>query len=113
MEDAEEDPLVSSTHEQQTLVLRDRRGELLDLGVLLEDPLDLGWQLVKACDDLVAALGKRDAIFGEGGSDELLGGTGADLLNFRDNDTRDRVDCGAAKDRVRAEPIDRVRRCEL
>ncbi len=55
----------------------------------------------------------RDAIFGEGGSDELLGGTGADLLNSRDNDTRDRVDCGAAKDRVRAEPIDRVRRCEL
>lgn len=65
MEETEGGSLVSSTHEQQTLVLRDRRGELLDLGVLLEDSLDLGWQLVKACDDLVAALGKRDAIFGE------------------------------------------------
>ena len=55
----------------------------------------------------------RDAIFGEGGSDDLLGGTGPDLLNSRDNGTRDRVDCGAAKDCVQAEPIDRVRRCEV
>lgn len=57
--------LVSSAHQQQTLVLRDSSGKLLDLAVKLKNLLDLRRERVKTVDDLVPAFGERDAVLGE------------------------------------------------
>jgi hypothetical protein len=53
----------------------------------------------------------RDLLRGGPGRDKLLGGEGHDSLHSRDG-RRDVVLCGAGRDRVRADPIDRLLACE-
>ena len=59
------DSLVATTHEQKGLVVADSVSELLELGVELEDRLDLTREGMQAIDDLAATLGKGDAVLGE------------------------------------------------
>ncbi len=102
--------------------------DILDLGP--EDDVELG----EAGDDWVYGGGGRDEAFGgagddivagEAGSDRMRGGGGDDLLRSgrkeehwythppKPLDTwRDRVDCGAGRDRASANPWDSVRHCE-
>lgn len=72
-------------------------------------------------DDVLSGAGAGDRLFGNGGNDVLLGGRGADLLVGGDGDdtveaagdgTRDRIVCGPGRDRVTADPADRVDGCE-
>ncbi len=55
--------------------------------------------------------GGRDRLTGGPGRDELDGGNGADNLLTRDG-RRDRVNCGAGRDRARVDAKDRVHACE-
>lgn len=53
----------------------------------------------------------RDQIVGGTGVDEAFGGAGADRIFTRGDRSRDRVDCGAGRDRVSADPRDLLQRC--
>lgn len=53
----------------------------------------------------------RDTIKGGAGADAITGGAGTDTISARDG-TRDTIDCGTGRDRVRADTKDRLRRCE-
>ncbi len=53
----------------------------------------------------------RDNITGGRGHDLIRGGGGRDLIRARDN-TRDRVNCGAGLDSVKADGIDKLKGCE-
>ena len=58
-------------------------------------------------------LGQRgaDRLNGRGGSDCIFGGPGRDRIKARDGE-RDVVNCGRGRDRVRADAVDVLRRCE-
>ena len=60
----ERDSLVSTTHDQEGLVITDHGGQLLDFRVKIEDPLDLAGECVETVDDLLPPLAERDAILG-------------------------------------------------
>jgi Ca2+-binding RTX toxin-like protein len=70
-------------------------------------------------DDLAGGAGP-DTVGGGAGADEVEGGPGADVITggpgadkiLSKDGTRDRVDCGAGKDRAIADKIDIVRNCE-
>ena len=73
-----------------------------------------------ASDDLIGGLGE-DRMFGEAGSDRLVagggrnqvdGGAGNDSIEAR-NGERDRIICGAGRDRIRADRYDRLNGCEV
>jgi Ca2+-binding RTX toxin-like protein len=53
----------------------------------------------------------NDRIDGGRGINRYSGGSGADRIDAR-NGRSERVDCGAGRDRVRADRSDRLRRCE-
>jgi Ca2+-binding RTX toxin-like protein len=76
-------------------------------GGRLSDHLDGG-----AGNDRVAAAGGSDLVRGGRGGDLILAGPGGDIINSRDSH-RDRVRCGAGRDRVRADRRDRLRGCEV
>ena len=61
-------------------------------------------------DRLIGGRG-RDNITGGRGKDVIRAGAGRDLIRVRDN-TRDRVNCGAGIDRVKADAIDVLKHCE-
>ena len=61
--------------------------------------------------DLILGRRGRDRLNGLAGEDCLRGGRGRDRINARDGE-RDTVNCGRGRDRVLADPIDSVRRCE-
>jgi Ca2+-binding RTX toxin-like protein len=62
--------------------------------------------------DVIAGEGGRDVLTGGPGADNLSGGPGDDVVNARDG-RRDRVSCGAGRDRVTADKADVVSRdCE-
>jgi hypothetical protein len=52
-----------------------------------------------------------DVLTGGGGADDLRGASGRDLLRGRDS-VADRLDCGADRDAVDADPADAVSECE-
>jgi Ca2+-binding RTX toxin-like protein len=54
----------------------------------------------------------NDRLDGLSGKDILHGEAGSDTLTANDGE-RDRVDCGASRDRLRADKKDRVRACEV
>ena len=54
--------LVSSAHDEQRALSRDRRCQLLDIAVQSEDVSNLSGKLVQSVDDGVPALGKRNAV---------------------------------------------------
>ena len=71
-------------------------------------------------DDLIGGSGS-DRLFGEAGSDRILsgggrnqidGGAGNDVIASR-NGERDRIICGAGRDRVHADRFDRLNGCEV
>jgi hypothetical protein len=63
--------------------------------------------------DRLYGLGGNDALFAGRGRDRLFGGSGRDVLYTRDA-ARDTVSCGAGRDLVHADRLDRVARdCEL
>jgi Ca2+-binding RTX toxin-like protein len=53
----------------------------------------------------------RDTLNGGPGHDRLAAGPGVDRVNAKDGN-RDRIDCGAGRDTVRADRVDRVKGCE-
>jgi Ca2+-binding RTX toxin-like protein len=62
-------------------------------------------------DDRVDGAGGGDFIVGGPGRDLLRAGPGRDRISARDS-RRDRVFCGAGRDRVEADRLDRLRGCE-
>jgi Ca2+-binding RTX toxin-like protein len=80
-------------------------------------------------DDVIHGLGGRDRLIGGPGHDRLIGGAGhdrlhggpdrdrihggpgRDVIDVRDGG-RDRVHCGDGRDVIRADGMDRLRRCE-
>ncbi len=62
-----------------------------------------------------------DRLFGEGGTDRIVGGKGTNVIDGgagndsidSRNGVRDRVVCGAGRDRVRADSTDRLNGCEI
>ena len=62
-------------------------------------------------DRLVGGTG-ADILVGGPGRDRLSGGPGPDRIDARDG-VRETVDCGAGRDRVEADPNDRLRGCEI
>jgi len=65
-----------------------------------------------AGNDRVVGGAGPDVIKGGRGRDLLSGGRGPDRINSRDS-ARDRVRCGAGRDRVKADRKDRLRGCEV
>jgi hypothetical protein len=66
-----------------------------------------------AGNDRLTGRGGPDLLVGGTGRDRLVGGPGADSLAAEVDLARDSVSCGAARDVVTAEPVDRVARdCE-
>ena len=61
--------------------------------------------------DLLLGKAGGDQMQGGPGRDRILGGKGQDEIVSRDG-SRDRVDCGRGRDRLRADGRDRARRCE-
>ena len=61
--------------------------------------------------DTVSGSGGNDRLNGGPGADRMQGGSRKDSLNARDR-KRDTVDCGSGRDRVAADKLDRLRRCE-
>lgn len=53
--------------------------------------------------DVIRGLGGADTINGRGDGDSLYGGGGGDVIRARDGE-RDRIDCGAGRDTVYADP---------
>jgi Ca2+-binding RTX toxin-like protein len=64
-----------------------------------------------AGNDRLSGTGGADSLRG-GGRDLIFGGPGRDRINWRDS-KRDRVRCGAGRDRVKADRRDRLRGCEV
>lgn len=64
-----------------------------------------------AGDDRLIGSRRRDNITGGRGHDVIRAGGGPDLIRVRDN-TRDRVNCGGGVDRVKADRVDVLKRCE-
>jgi Ca2+-binding RTX toxin-like protein len=62
-------------------------------------------------DDRLRGGSGADRLDGRSGSDRHSGGRGDDFIATAGT-RRDRVDCGPGRDRVRADRLDRVRRCE-
>jgi Ca2+-binding RTX toxin-like protein len=62
--------------------------------------------------DRLRAAGGADSIKAGPGRDPVFGGPGRDRINSRDSH-RDRVRCGAGRDRVKADRRDRLRGCEV
>ncbi len=63
--------------------------------------------------DLIHGLGGNDVLFAGRGRDRLFAGRGGDQVRARDG-ARDRISCGAGRDLVYADRVDRVARdCEL
>ena len=71
-----------------------------------DDCLDGG-----AGSDLLSGGDGADELKGGSGENVVFGGAGADAISVR-NRRRDVVDCGGGRDRVVADPRDRLRRCE-
>ena len=74
-----------------------------------------------ASNDQINGGAHSDRLFGEAGADRITGGSGQNLvdggagndsIDVR-NGSRDRVLCGTGVDRVRADRIDRLNRCEI
>jgi hypothetical protein len=65
-----------------------------------------------AGDDVIEGGPGNDVITGGPGADRLLGDVGSDTIYAADGE-RDVVDCGAGRDRVVADPFDRVSNCEV
>jgi Ca2+-binding RTX toxin-like protein len=102
--------------------------DILDLGP--EDDIERGeagkdWVYGGSGKDKVHGGPDADIVAGEAGSDRMWGGGGADVLRSGRNEEHwythppkpldtwsDRVDCGAGRDRVSANPWDVVRLCE-
>ena len=61
--------------------------------------------------DFLCGLAGNDRVVGGGGEDVLQGGAGADVILARDG-RRDLVDCGAGRDTVQADRVDRLASCE-
>jgi Ca2+-binding RTX toxin-like protein len=61
--------------------------------------------------DRICGRGGSDRLDGGPGTDRIAGGPGRDILRSRDN-SPDGVDCGPGHDRVVADALDRLRRCE-
>jgi hypothetical protein len=61
--------------------------------------------------DSICALAGGDVIHAGAGRDRIEGGSGADSIYARDGE-RDTIDCGAGRDTVRADRIDKLTRCE-
>jgi hypothetical protein len=55
--------------------------------------------------------GGADDVVGGSGADVIATGRGRDFVNALDGE-RDVVNCGLGRDRVRADPVDRVTNCE-
>jgi len=62
--------------------------------------------------DSLSGGGGADRLAGGAGTDRFLGGTGNDDIDARDG-RREVVDCGPGRDRVRADRVDVLRRCEV
>lgn len=54
----------------------------------------------------------RDVLIGGPGRNRYFAGPGADRIDAR-NGVRETVNCGAGRDRVEADPVDRLRGCEI
>jgi len=65
-----------------------------------------------AGDDRIDGGPGNDVITGGPGADRLLGGSGSDTVYAADGE-RDIVDCGPGRDRVVADPFDKVVNCEV
>jgi Ca2+-binding RTX toxin-like protein len=65
-----------------------------------------------AGDDRLDGGDGNDVITGGSGADRLFGGPGSDTIYAADGE-RDTVDCGAGRDRVVADPFDKVVNCEV
>lgn len=64
--------------------------------------------------DLLAGGTGNDQLTGDAGTDRFEGGVGNDVINARDTIQRERVTCGAGRDRVTADRRDTVARdCEV
>jgi hypothetical protein len=61
--------------------------------------------------DVLAGGAGNDKLTGNTGRDRFSGGSGKDTVNARDG-ARDKVNCGAGKDRATVDKKDRVRGCE-
>jgi hypothetical protein len=65
-----------------------------------------------AGDDLIYGGAGNDVITGGAGADRLFGGPGSDTIYAADGE-RDVVDCGAGRDRVVADSVDKTVNCEV
>jgi hypothetical protein len=61
--------------------------------------------------DVIVGSRRGDRIDGEDGRDRICAGRGRDVVRSADGFS-DRVDCGPGRDRLIADALDRVRRCE-
>jgi hypothetical protein len=65
-----------------------------------------------AGDDVIDGGGGNDIITPGSGADKVFGGTGSDTIYAADGE-RDVIDCGAGRDRVVADDVDKVTNCEV
>jgi Ca2+-binding RTX toxin-like protein len=65
-----------------------------------------------AGDDVIEGGGGNDIITGGSGADKLFGGAGSDTIYAADGE-RDTIDCGAGRDRVVADDVDKTVNCEV
>jgi len=65
-----------------------------------------------AGDDRLRGGDGNDVITGGAGADSLFGGPGSDTIYAADGE-RDTIDCGPGRDRVVADPFDKVVNCEI
>jgi len=65
-----------------------------------------------AGDDRIDGGAGNDVIVGGSGFDRLFGGAGSDTIYAADGE-RDTIDCGPGRDRVVADPFDKVVNCEI
>jgi hypothetical protein len=117
--DTQSDPTepVAATepHRKGRRIVGTAKGEYLAGGGHDDVILGLGGNdtlLGGAGDDRIDGGAGRDVITGGAGADRLLGGAGSDTIDAADGE-RDVVDCGAGRDRVIADPVDRVTSCEV
>ena len=64
-----------------------------------------------AAADLIRGRRGADRLNGRAGADCIFGGPGRDRIQARDGEP-DAIDCGSGRDRVRADAVDSMRRCE-
>lgn len=62
-------------------------------------------------DDCLVGGPGNDRLTGGGGTDTYSGGPGRDVIDARDG-IAEQIDCGRGRDRVKADPVDHVKRCE-